>query len=183
MHPRIEELLEYIDVERAKLRAVVDSVPPERRGRSPAPDTWSVAQVVEHLAATERRITAMFRRVVGEAKTAGLAAETETSSQLETLNPDQFADRTRKFVGPAAVSPSGDANCDGACAALESARHEFKQAVLEADGLALGEITAPHPIFGPLSLYRWISFIGGHDARHAKQIREIDGALATESAP
>jgi hypothetical protein len=182
MHPRIDELLQYVDAERAKLRATVDRVPPDRRGVSPSPDTWTVAQVVEHLAVVERRITALFLKIVTEARTAGIAAETETTSQLEALNPGQFADRTHKFVGPAAVHPSAVVDVDAALTALEAARHDFRAAVISADGLALGTLTAPHPIFGPLSLYRWISFIGGHDARHEQQIREIDAALAQGSA-
>ena len=182
MHPRIEELLNYIDEERAKLRATIETVPTNRRSASPTPETWSVTQVVDHVAVTERRITAMFRKAVNDGRAAGLAAETESTPQLAELNPDQFADRSRKLVGPPAVNPSGASDTEAALAALESARHEFRLAVLEADGLAIGELTAPHPYFGPLTLYRWIAFIGGHDARHAKQIQEIDASLVLQSA-
>lgn len=182
MHPRIEELLHYVDDERAKLRAAVDSVPPERRDRAPAEGVWSVAQTVDHLAATERRITAMFRRTLAEGRANGLGRETETSSQLDALNPGQFADRSRKFVGPTALTPSSDVKMDAALIALESARHDFRTAVLDADGLALNDLSAPHPVFGPLTLYRWIGFIGGHDARHAQQIQEIDRSLQANPA-
>jgi DinB family protein len=182
MHPRIEELIAYIDTERVKLREAVDSVPAERRRTPPTPESWSVAQVVEHLAVTERRITAMFRKNVADAKAAGLANETETSSQPDLLKPDQFADRSKKIVGPSAVSPSSAVDTDTAWTALESARSEFRAAVLEADGFALNDLKAPHPAFGPMTLYHWISFVGGHDARHAKQIREIDETLASRSA-
>jgi hypothetical protein len=41
------------------------------------------------------------------------------------------------------------------------------------DRLALGTLSMPHPLFGPLSAYHWLAFVGGHEARHAAQIREI----------
>jgi hypothetical protein len=149
---------------------------------SPSPDSWSVAQVVEHLAVVERRVTALFRRTIADGRIAAVGQETETSSQLEALNPNQFADRTQKLVGPAAVSPTGTVDVDTAWAALQSARNDFRAAVADADGLALGQLTAPHPFFGALSLYQWIGFIGGHDARHARQILEIGASLAQRPA-
>ncbi len=43
----------------------------------------------------------------------------------------------------------------------------------EADGLALGNFSYPHPMFGPLDLYQWLVFVGLHESRHACQIREL----------
>jgi hypothetical protein len=44
--------------------------------------------------------------------------------------------------------------------------------------MALGDITVPHPVLGPLNLYQWVLFVGGHESRHAIQIREIAQALS-----
>ncbi len=41
------------------------------------------------------------------------------------------------------------------------------------DGLAIGTLSLPHPLFGPLTAYHWLAFVGAHEARHAAQIREI----------
>ena len=45
MHPRTEEVLNYLDEQRNDLRAAVDSVPAELRNTQPGADRWSVAQV------------------------------------------------------------------------------------------------------------------------------------------
>jgi hypothetical protein len=50
MHPRTRELLEYLDAQRAVLRDAFDAVPPELQNTAPAPDRWSAAANVEHLA-------------------------------------------------------------------------------------------------------------------------------------
>jgi len=118
VHPRTKELLDHLADHRAELRRAVDAVPVERRELRPAPDRWSAAEVLEHLAIVERRVA------------------------------DGFASQVRA-------------------------------ALLNADGLARGTITAPHPALGEANLYQRIAFVGGHEARHAAQIREIGAALAS----
>ena len=49
MHPRLEEVINYLDIERTALREAVESVPPELRNQQPGADRWSVGQVLQHL--------------------------------------------------------------------------------------------------------------------------------------
>jgi hypothetical protein len=72
---------------------------------------------------------------------------------------------------PGVLEPTG-LDADAAWAALERATMEVRASIAEGDGLALSTITHPHPLFGPLTLYDWIAFVGAHEARHAAQIRE-----------
>lgn len=51
------------------------------------------------------------------------------------------------------------------------------RAVLAADGLALGAVTAEHRFFGVLTVYQWVELVAAHERRHADQIREIGAAL------
>jgi hypothetical protein len=60
----------------------------------------------------------------------------------------------------------------------EATRRATREVLCGADGLALEQVHRPHVFFGPLNLYEWIGFLGGHAARHAAQIREIDVQLA-----
>ena len=59
----------------------------------------------------------------------------------------------------------------------------LRGAVDRADGLAIGEVTAPHPFLGSLNLYQWLIFLGAHEARHAAQIREIAGSAGALNRP
>jgi len=54
MHPRTEELLDYLDAQRLVLRAAFDAVPLDARDRPLAAGQWSAAGVVEHLATSTR---------------------------------------------------------------------------------------------------------------------------------
>lgn len=182
MHQRIAELLQYIEEERVKLRAAVEGVPVERRGMSLGEGQWSVASVVAHLATVEQRITGLLRSKVAEGRAAGLQNETDSSPILPQLNLDQVLDRTQRFTSPGSLQPSMSLDSDAAWQALESSRRDLRGAVLDADGLALNDLSHPHLYFGSFTLYKWIGFIGAHEARHAAQIREIGAGLAQDPA-
>jgi hypothetical protein len=172
MHPRTQELLNFLETSRIRLREAVEAVPPERREAPPQNGRWSVAQVIEHLAKVESGIARLIRRRVGEAKVAGLAPETEISSVLWSLDVGRVVDRRAPLDAPDRVRPGADLTVEDAWRAFESAHDEARQSVAETDGLAIGALSHPHPSLGPLNLYQWIIFLGAHELRHAMQIRE-----------
>jgi len=171
MHPRTRELLEYLDAQRAALRAAFDAVPPDARDQPPAPGQWSAAAVVEHLAIVDARIAKVLSKRIAEGRAAGIGPETSTDPVLPTIDTAMVLNRATRVTAPEVLHPTG-LDADAAWAALERATVHVRASVAEGDGLALSTITHPHPLFGPLSLYYWIAFVGAHEARHAAQIRE-----------
>jgi DinB family protein len=174
MHPRTSELLRHLDTQHEHLRKAVESVPRDQRETKPTPDRWSVAEVIEHLSIVETRIERVFSAKLAEARAAGrVAAERETTPVVGTIDMDRVLDRTRRITAAEAALPSGKLDADEAWAALERARSSLSESVRSADGLALSEIVQPHPVLGPINLYQWIAFVGGHEARHAAQVMEL----------
>jgi hypothetical protein len=174
MHTRIVELLGYLETQRAELRAAFDAVPSAARERPQAPGLWSPAGIVEHLAIVGERVGQRLSKAIGEARASGVGAETSVDAILPTLNLQRFLDRSRRLTAPDIVKPSG-LDGDAAWAALARATLQVRAAVAAGDGLALDTLSLPHPLFGPLTLYEWIGFIGAHEARHAAQMREMAG--------
>jgi hypothetical protein len=172
MHPRTQEILTCLDTELAGLRTAVDSVAPARRGERPAPDRWSVAEVLEHLAMVENAVLKACARQLDAARAAGLPAESETTPILPSLPPERVADRERAWTAPDRLVPKG-IDADAAWREIEGARARLIDFVHASDGLALGQVSFPHPILGALNVYQWLLFAAGHHARHAAQIREI----------
>jgi len=169
MHPRIAELLDYLDNQRRILRRAFDAVPSERRDVPPAAGGWSAAGIVEHVAIVNARIAMLLTSRVNEARAAGVGAETSIEPILPTLQIERVVDRSMRVQAPERLHPTGIGS-ERAWAALEASTVRFRESVAHADGLALGDIVYPHPMLGPLSLYQWIAFTGAHEARHAAQI-------------
>lgn len=176
MHPRIREIVACLESELDGLRAAVEAVPPDRRGERPAPDRWSVAEVLEHLAMVENAVLKVCTRELAAAREAGLPHETETTSVIETLPPEKVANRERAWVAPDRLLPKG-VDASTAWTSLEHTRVRFNDFVRSCDGFALAQVSFPHPALGPLNMYQWLLFAAGHQARHAAQIREIAAQL------
>jgi hypothetical protein len=178
MHPRTRELLDYLDRQRADLRAAFDAVPPALRDRAPVPGRWSTAACIEHLAIVGQLVAHRLTTNVASARAAGLGRETSTDPILPQVNVSRVLNRNTKVNAPDPIQPTG-LSADAAWTAIEKSGAALSDAVAAADGLALDGVSWPHPLFGPLTAYQWIAFHGAHEARHAAQIREIAETLAT----
>jgi hypothetical protein len=177
MHPRIEEVLDYLDTERDALQEAVELVPPELRDQSPGPDRWSVAQVLQHLGIIEKRIAMGMTKWIADARAGELGPEIEASSILNSLPLQLIADRSQRRNAPEEVRPRGDIDAASAWKSLEQTRAALRAAILAGEGLALSEVVQPHPVLGPINVYQWALFVGSHETRHKGQVREIAAQL------
>lgn len=177
MHPRIAEIVEALDGRRAELTRAVNEVPTVVRNRRPSEGSWSVAEVLEHLALVEENVANQVRRLVADQRAHGLGAERDSGSVAQTFDSAFVLDRSRKRVARDAMQPRGDVDAAAAWTRLERARQATQDILRELDGIALGEVNAPHPALGPLNGYQWFLFLAAHEGRHTAQIREIRAAM------
>ena len=181
MHPRVAEVIKYLDDTRSVLREAVELVPPESRDIQSSPDRWSVAQVLHHLGSIEARVGIGVTRWVAGARAGGLGPEVETSSVLRTVDLPAIGDRTTRHTAPEGFIPPTDVDAESAWASLERSRKTLRAGFIAGDGLALSEVIQPHPVLGPINMYQWVLFVGGHEARHTAQVREIAAELNAAS--
>jgi hypothetical protein len=169
MHPRLTELLDYIDHQAADLRATFLDVPVERRDLRPASGRWSPAEAMHHVVIVERRLTPLLGRLIEQARSLG--PERDDSSVLAIIRPQRFVSRDKRIVTQEVFEPR-DTNAATLLSEFDEGRGALRDVIVAGDGLALGEVSAPHPALGQLTGYGWIAFVGSHAARHAAQIRE-----------
>lgn len=165
----LDSLLATLAADRATLRAAVDAVPPQFRDERPATDGWSVAQVLEHLAIVEERAVTIV---------ADLAAQAPATDASRALPPSAFdrsalRDRTQRIEAPAPIQPTGTVDADAAWERLTRSRSALASALAAAADRDLGAVTRVHPRLGTLTGWQWVAALGGHEERHAAQIREI----------
>jgi hypothetical protein len=180
LHPRIQELIDYLAEHRRRLHEAVASVPPSLRERKPAPDRWSVAEVVEHVSLVEQSVAALLTRKVTAARANGVGPDPDMSSIISTYaDPNAVVDRSRKFSAPALVHPTGSVGTTAGTEALVQAHAAMVSSLQNANGVNLAPLTATHPALGLLNMYHWVVALALHDDRHAAQIREIVQSFAT----
>jgi AcrR family transcriptional regulator len=176
MHPRLAELVDYATAQRAALLVAVSTVPEPLWNERMHTGTWSIAEVLEHLQRVESGIARLLERTIERGRQAGIPEERETGSLLNCLDAYDLTRRDRRLVAPDPVAPRGGHTAAQGLAALTLSREALLAAIRSGDGLALGGLTFPHPLFGSLDMYQWILFVGQHEARHAAQIAELGRA-------
>jgi uncharacterized damage-inducible protein DinB len=181
MDARTTELMEQLDTHRRGLRDAVLEVRAELRTRRPEPDRWSIAEVLEHLVAVERRVTHLLAGHLeaeqGREPNAAARPPRDTSSVVASMNAAALLDRRQRLDTRDALRPSGTLDAAQAWAALEEARVGLREIVIARDGLAAGDFRWQHPLIGPLDVDQTIAFVALHEARHTGQVREIAEAL------
>lgn len=131
------------------------------------PETWSVAEIVEHLALTERVSLQIIEEMLPEAEaSAGTAFPLDVTPFL-ALDPNARL-RAPEIVVPQGQRPFAELLDDlkRSRVALLALRPRFSEANLAA-------ASRPHPVFGPITLGQWLVFIGLHEARHLRQIENV----------
>lgn len=170
MHARLAEIMDFVEQKRLDLLKSVEGVAREKLGLRPGPNTWSVAENIEHLRMVEAGIARIITKRVGQAREAGIGEEQATSSVMPSFA--RYAEVLDSSIlkTPEGVKPRADVDVAEALDGLASSRAALRSAVAAADGVPLAEIRHTHPVVGELDLYQWLIFVGHHEVRHQKQI-------------
>lgn len=177
MDPRIDIVREILDRHRDRLAEVFESMPAEARDVRPDGDGWSAANLVEHLATSERQLAGLIAGMVDRAEPRDDDGDFDRAAFERSVSMPFILDRSRKVEGK---QPSGDLSASEAWEALEASRRELLDVLERAKGMRLEDRTHDSPVTGePMNGYQWFAFTGLHEGRHALQLEEIAAAVAT----
>jgi len=133
----------------------------------PAPDRWSIAEVMEHVAIVEDRV----QEIIGSMGQAPTDAAERDVKQVDAFVLVVIPIRHPRYKAPERVSPPGERT--GAEALEHFLRRRVQTEELLRGSPNLRGRVLPHPVFGPWDGYQWILAAGGHCARHTGQILEV----------
>jgi beta-alanine degradation protein BauB len=151
-----------------ELLDLVASTPDELWAKKPAPDRWSVAEIVEHIATAEPMLFGMSQQA--------LAAPADPNWALAEgkMSPDAFLgmlqNRSKKFQAPEPIQPKGGWSRADALAKFGAARAVTAEFVRRTE-LPIKKHVGAGPA-GSMTVHQMLILIGGHNLRHNAQIRE-----------
>jgi hypothetical protein len=134
----------------------------------PAPDRWSIAEVVEHIAVTEEMLFSYAAKTVMQ-NPAGKPDRDYKSLDQKVLS--AIADRTHKAQAPKEVAPTGRWTPQESLEQFRKNRARTAEYLKTASGLR--DHVADSPLGQPLDVYQWLLYISAHSERHTKQIQEV----------
>lgn len=134
-----------------------------------APDRWSVAQVLEHIASAEDML---FGMVTTQVMPSPARTEPEDLKALDNMILTVIPDRSQKRSAPEPLIPND--RFHGAKASLEhfEASRAKTIAFLKATP-SLRDHAMDSPLGKKLDAYQWLLFIAAHSERHTKQLLEV----------
>jgi hypothetical protein len=143
---------------------------------TPAPEVWSIGQIVEHVALVELRMLDVIGKLPDAE--APSAAKTRGEARFGRLDATVPTRQQRRIVAPEALVPKGTwASPALSLAAFVEARSRTIAAAMAVTPEAL-EHVLPHRSLGEFDLEEWAYFTAMHCARHTAQVLEIKGAAA-----
>lgn len=167
-----DRLLNHLKDTRKALQKETKGLTPEQWNFKAAPDRWSVAECLEHIALSEDLIFKMVNENVMKSP----AQAEKYNATLAQAKDDQIAkvlpDRSQKFQAGEPLRPSGKwASPAETWKHFEASRkttieYAKKQADLRAHFM-------DSPAIKDMDGYQWLLFLSAHSERHTAQIREV----------
>ena len=161
--------LAYLEKTRTGVAIAVKGLSDVQLTFKPAPDRWSVAETLEHIASAEDFLMGMVKEkaMSGPARPAG-----EDVKAIDSFVLTAIPDRTNKLQAPEPLKPT---NRYGSPA--DSLKH-FKESRAKTVAFLNGtKDLRDHAIDSPLGKkldgYEWVLFIAAHSERHTKQMLEV----------
>jgi DinB family protein len=172
----MHKTLRRLDSIHSKLVNTITPVEDPLFSRSPADNEWSIAEIVHHLCLVEDR-------VIKELETQ-LANPPRRIGFLRKFIPTSIvASRLVRVKAPRGMNPLDPPAKPEVIANYDAARSRLKELCSTHGRNRLKQVIFKHPFLGEIDGTATISFIGYHELRHYKQIREVIKKLDRTGTP
>ncbi len=163
-----DKALQYLETTKKGVLEATKGLSEAQWNFKPAPDRWSVAQVMEHIATAEDFIRGMLKEKIMMAPAGEPGRDVKkTDEGVLAMVPD----RTTKLQAPEPLVPTNRFGSPEA-----SVKHFVDSRATTADFLksttGLRDHVADSPM-GKLDGYEFVLLIAAHSERHTKQINEV----------
>ncbi len=163
-----DRAVQYLGTTKKNVQEATKGLSAAQWNFKPGPDRWSVAQVVEHIAAAEDMLRGMTTEQVMKAP----GAPDRDVKQIDDMVLSKVPDRSHKADAPEALKP---VNRFGS--PEEALKHFLESRATTEEFLKKTTDLRAHAIDSPMGVkldaYEWVLFIAAHSERHTKQINEV----------
>jgi hypothetical protein len=166
---KLEEIAIFIGETRADLLGTLASFDKSLARAKADKDSWSVAEIIEHLGKVERLINIALMKIKRDARD---VAESEVhKASISGILLEIEYDQIMQLAAFPNSEPGNDVDLEDAIETLRKIREKTNEYFREGGRRAYHSYSFDHPYLGKLSFYEWFYFIGKHEEAHAKQLK------------
>ncbi|MGH9929746.1 MAG: DinB family protein [Pyrinomonadaceae bacterium] len=170
----MKKVLRRLDAVHQKLINTISPLEPGLYSRRPAEGEWSVAEIVHHLCLVEGRVIKELEGAIARAP--------ERVGFFRRLIPTSIVSvRLIRVKAPKAMNPLDAPARDFAIENFDRIRSSLKTLCATHGDERFRNLVFKHPFLGDIDGVATVSFIGYHEQRHYKQIREVLRKLGKRS--
>ena len=171
---KLQEIVDRNSHSREKVLQSISDLSEAQLNHKSETSEWSICDIVHHLALTDEANAKLMSNLLKRARAENLPPDpSPDASELHSAD-DVFARMAEpKFQAPARVAPQSHLPVEESLARLKVSRARTLEAVEELASYDLSQLTFPHPFAGELNAYQWMLMGGGHEFRHAEQIKRM----------
>jgi len=163
-----ERALQYLETTKKGVLEATKGLSEAQWNFKPAPDRWSVAQVMEHIAAAEDFIRGILKEKIMMAPAGEQGRDVKKTDEAVLA---MIPDRTNKVQAPEPLVPTNRfGSPEGSVKHFVESRATTEEFLKTTTGLR--DHVADSPM-GKLDGYEFILLIAAHSERHTKQINEV----------
>ncbi len=162
----MKKVLNRLDSIHQRLLDVVSPLDPRWYSERPAEGEWSVAEIVHHVCLVEDRVTKELEGAIARAP--------QRVGFLRRFIPTSIVSlRLIRVKAPKAMNPIDAPAKEAAIENLDRTRESLKTLCANHGDERFRNLVFKHPVLGNIDGVAAVSFIGYHELRHYKQIREV----------
>lgn len=167
----MNRIIARLDSAHQKLIVTITPLDPNLFSQRPSDDEWSIAEVVHHLCLVEERVIRDLERALAQ-------GSPHRISFIRRLMPTSIvASRLIRVKAPKSVNPITPPEKDLNIENFNNTRNRLKELCSTYGRSRLRQVVFKHPFLGEIDGVATISFVGYHEQRHYKQIREVQKKL------
>lgn len=174
VYNNVDEIFSALATTRRRIYEQVEALSDDEAKARPAPDIWSITEIIEHLSISEARMLALVSKLLGQESAAAANADAYGSPISIQVMTERAAE---KFTAPAFTQPTGNVPLAESLAKLRESRAALISLRPRVEARDYSHVTYPHPVFGPLNLYQWLAAIEFHECKHLDQIQTIAAGM------
>jgi uncharacterized damage-inducible protein DinB len=170
---KAQEVVDYMRAEREQFLATADGLSDAQLSFKPAADQWSIREIFHHIWMVEGLTAKLMANLLKQAVENNLPQDTD--NEISVLNSlDAHAETLRaRFQAPERVVPLETLPLAESIARMAETRARILEPLDELCRYDVSGMLYPHPALGPINPYQWLLVMGGHEARHRRQIKRI----------
>ncbi len=163
-----DRALQYLEATKKNVLEATKGLSDAQWNFKPAPDRWSVAQVMEHIAAAEDFLRDVTKEKVMVAPAGEPGRDVKKTDEAVLA---MVPDRTHKAQAPEPLVPTNRfGSSEGSVKHFVESRGATADFLKNTTGLRDHVMDSP---LGKLDGYEFVLFIAAHSERHTKQINEV----------